>query len=128
MTDDMGILRIDVELESHSKPRERRLLHDVLVDTGAEFSWAPGHLLEALGVERRKSIRFQQADGSILVRDMGFVIIHAAGMVTSDDIVFGEPNDLVLLGARTLEGMNVKLDIVGKKLVSAGPVLAAAAA
>lgn len=128
MTDDMGIFRIDVELEHHAHPGEKRVLRGVLVDTGAELSWAPASVLEELGIERRKSIRFQQADGSILVRDIGFAIIYAGGTMTTDEIVFGAPNDLVLLGARTLEGMNVKLDIIGKKLVPAGPVLAAAAA
>jgi hypothetical protein len=43
-------------------------------------------------------------------------------------VVFGEPDDLVLLGARTIEGMNLKVDLVGRRLVSAGPVSAAAAA
>ena len=128
MTDDMGIFRTDVEIENHARPGERTLLKDVLVDTGAEFSWAPASVLEQLGVERRKSIRFQQADGSVLVRDVGFAILYAAGTMTTDEVVFGEPNDLVLLGARTLEGMNVKLEIIGKRLVPAGPVLAAVAA
>jgi len=128
MTDDMGIFRIDIELENHARPGERRRLSGVLVDTGSELSWAPASVLEELGVERRKVARFQQADGSVLVRDIGFVVIYAAGMDTVDEIVFGEPNDLVLLGARTLEGMNVRLDIVAKKLMPAGPILAAAAA
>ncbi len=128
MTDDMGIFRIDVELENHARPGEKRLLRGVLVDTGAELSWAPATVLEELGIARRKSIRFQQADGSVLVRDIGFAVVYAAGMDTVDEIVFGEPNDMVLLGARTLEGMNVRLYIVAKKLVPAGPVPAAAAA
>ena len=55
-------------------------------------------------------------------------LMAGAGTMTTDEVVFGEPNDLVLLGARTLEGMNVKLDIIGKRLVPAGPVLAAVAA
>ena len=125
MPDDMGIFRTDVEIEHHARPGERRLLSAVLVDTGAELSWAPASVLDDLGIERRKSVRFPQADGSVLVRDVGFAIIYAGGTMTTDELVFGEPNDLVLLGARTLEGMNVKLDIVGKRLVPAGPVPAA---
>ena len=128
MTDDMGIFRTEVELENQTRPGVRWLLKEVLVDTGSEFSWAPASVLEELGVERRKTNRFQQADGSVLVRDVGFAILYAAGTMTIDEVVFGEPNDLVLLGARTLEGMNVKLDIIGKRLVPAGPVLAAVAA
>jgi predicted aspartyl protease len=124
---DMGI-RTDVEIENHTRRGRRRLLRDVLVDTGAEYSWAPATVLESLGIERRKQKRFQQADGSVLERDVGFAILYAGGEDTTDEVVFGEPGDMVLLGARTLEGMNLKLDIVGKKLVPAGPVPAVVAA
>ena len=126
MTDEMGIFRTDVEIESHTQPGVKRVLRDVLVDTGAGFSWVPGSVLDELGIQRRKRIRFQQADGSVLERDMGFAIVYAGGTMTSDDVVFGEPNDMVLLGARSLEGMNLKVDIIGKRLVQAGPVLAVA--
>jgi len=126
MSDDMGLLRTDVEIESPLREGDRRLLRDVLVDTGAELSWAPAAVLESLGIGRRKPIRFQQADGTILERWVGFVILHAGGTFTNDEIVFGEPGDLVLLGARSLEGLNLKVDLVGKRLVSAGPMLAAA--
>jgi predicted aspartyl protease len=128
MADDMGIFRTDVIIENHMRPGEGRLLHAVLVDTGAELSWAPATVLEELGIERRKRMGFRQADGSVLVRDVGFAILHAQDAFTTDEIVFGEPNDMVLLGARTLEGMNVKIDILNKTLVSAGPILAVAAA
>jgi len=126
MADEMGILRTDVEIESPLREGERRLLRDVLVDTGAELTWAPSPVLESLGVARRKAVRFQQADGTILERWVGFAIVHAGGTFTNDEVVFGEPGDLVLLGARSLEGLNLKVDLVGKRLVSAGPMLAAA--
>ena len=51
--------------------------------------------------------------------------LRAGGTFTTDEVVFGEPGDLVLLGARSLEGLNLKVDLVGKRLVSAGPMLAA---
>jgi hypothetical protein len=44
------------------------------------------------------------------------------------DVVFGQPADLVLLGAPSLEGLNLRLDPVTHTLVDAGPAPAAAAA
>jgi hypothetical protein len=85
-------------------------------------------VLELLGVERVKESRFRQASGTILTRPTGFVIVHAAGTTTIDEVVFGEPGDLVLLGARSLEGLNVRVDPIQKKLVDAGPAPAAVAA
>jgi len=43
------------------------------------------------------------------------------------DVVFGQPGDLVLLGSRTLEGLNFRVEPVMKRLVDAGPASAAAA-
>ena len=128
MPDDMGTFRVDVEIENPARPDERRTLRSVLVDTGAELSWVPAELLELLGVERNNKWRFRQADGSVLERWTGIVVISVAGKRTGDDVVFGEPGDLVLLGSRTLEGLNLRIDPVTKQLVDAGPAPAATAA
>jgi hypothetical protein len=41
--------------------------------------------------------------------------------------VFAEPGDMVLLGARSLEGLNLRVDARTKQLVDAGPIVAASA-
>jgi hypothetical protein len=99
----------------------------VLVDTGAELSWFPAAKLESVGISRIKQMRFRQADGTILERWTGGVLLYAAGTVTFDEVVFGEPSDLILLGSRSLEGLNVTIDPVFKRLVDAGPAPAAVA-
>ena len=98
----------------------------VLVDTGAELSVFPAALLESLGIEPFKELRFRQADGSVLARRIGSALVHAAGTATTDDVVFGESADLLLLGARTLEGLNLRIDPVTKRLIDAGPMPLAA--
>jgi hypothetical protein len=40
--------------------------------------------------------------------------------------VFAEPDDIVVLGARSLEGLNLRIDVVRKALVDAGPIIAGA--
>src|SRR5438034_2043195 len=106
MRHDMGTLRVDVEIENPARPGEKRTLNAVLVDTGAELSWVPGAVLESLGVERNNNWLFRQADGSILERWTGPVVIGVGGRRAGDEVVFGQPGDLVLLGAHTLEGLN----------------------
>jgi hypothetical protein len=64
----------------------------------------------------------------VLERWTGAVSVYVADTWTIDEVVFGEPSDLVLLGARSLEGLNVRVDPVSKILVDAGPAPAAAAA
>jgi len=127
MPADVGTFRVDLEIENPARPGERRTLRSVLVDTGAELSWVPGELLESLGVERNNQWRFRQADGTVLERWTGIVVLSVSGKRTGDDVVFGHPGDLVLLGSRTLEGLNLRVEPVTKRLVDAGPAPAAAA-
>jgi len=95
------------------------------VDTGAELSWVPTGLLESLGVERNKRWRFRQANGTVLEGWTGTVSVYVAGKRAGDEVVFGEPGDLTLLGSRTLEGLNFRVEPVTKQLVDAGPAPAA---
>jgi predicted aspartyl protease len=125
--DEMGAFRVDVEIENPARPGERRTLKSVLVDTRAELSWVPAEVLESLGIERYNKWHFRQADGTILERWAGGAFIYVAGKRTTDDVVFGEPGDLVLLGSRTLEGLNFRIEPVTKQLVDAGPAPAAPA-
>jgi len=128
MPDEMGTFRVDMEIENPARPGERRVLKSVLVDTGAELSWIPAEVLESLGIERYATWRFRRADGTVLERRTGAAFIHVACKRTSDDVVFGEAGDLVLLGSRTQEGLNLRIEPVTKQLVDAGPAPAAAAA
>ena len=126
MIDDMGSFRIDLEVGAPSGTGLRREIRNVLVDTGAELSCFPGAVLDAVGIVRGKQLRFRQADGSVLIRWTGAGIVYAANTYATDDLVFGEPGDLVLLGSRSLEGLNVRVDPIMKTLIDAGPMPMAA--
>jgi predicted aspartyl protease len=123
--DEMGTFRVDIELENPARPGAKRVLAAVLVDTGAELSWVPAEVLESLGVARNNRWRLRQADGTVLERWTGSVLVRVLGKHAADEVVFGEPGDLVLLGARTLEGLNYRVDPVTRRLVDAGPAPAA---
>jgi len=126
MGDGMGTFRIAVEIDNPARPGKKAVLQAVLVDTGAELSWFPAPALDSLGIERIKVWHFRQADGSVLSRWTGGVRLRVAGIETLDEVVFGEPGDLVLLGARSLEGLNLRVDPRNKRLVDSGPAPAAA--
>jgi predicted aspartyl protease len=125
MMSDVGILRTTIGVESHQRRGDIRELADTLVDTGSEYSWIPRDVLETLGIGVERAQRFRTADGRVVHRVMGYAIIHAGGTRTSDEVVFAEPGDMVLLGAHTLEGLNLRVDLKSKQLVPAGPVPAA---
>lgn len=127
MPNPMGNFRVDIEIENPRHPGERRVVQSVLVDTGAELSWVPAPILESLGIERYAQWRFRQADGTVLERWTGPAFVHVEGKRATDDVVFGDPGDLILLGSRTLEGLNVRVEPLTKRLVDGRPAPAAAA-
>ena len=98
----------------------------ILVDTGSEYTWIPTATLEKIGVQReKKDLAFVMANGQQVTRSVGFAIIRFDKFFTVDEVVFAEKGDLLLLGARTLEGLNLVVDSRQKKLVAAGPLPAA---
>jgi predicted aspartyl protease len=98
----------------------------VLVDTGSEYTWLPAATLERIGIAReKKDVEFVMANGQRVTRSVGFAIIRVEKAFTIDEVVFAEKGDLLLLGARSLEGLNLAVDPRRKKLVAAGPLPAA---
>src|SRR5690606_18746205 len=101
-------------------------LSKMLVDTGAEYTWAPAPLLDSIGIKReKKDLTFVMANGNRITRSTGFAIIRTADAFTVDERVSGEEGDLQLRGARALEGMHLQVDAAHKRRVAAGPLPAA---
>lgn len=123
---DMGTFRTTIAIENPLNRGPRHVFVDALVDTGAELTWVPAAMLVSLGIARQKRVGFRTADGRAVYRDVGYAIVHAGGTETNDEVVFGEAGDTTLLGARSLEGLNLRVDAREKRLVEAGPMPAMA--
>lgn len=121
----MGIFLTTIGVESPVQRGVVRHVSNALVDSGAELTWIPASVLEELGVKRERVEFFVMADGTHVARDCGFAIVHVDGRFTSDDVIFGEPGDTVILGARSIEGVNFHVDLRNKRFVHAGPLPAA---
>lgn len=124
---DMGTFRVTMSVENPARRGLLRALNDVLVDTGSELTWIPRPVLEDLGIAAERRYRFVMATGAVVEREIGFGIVHLEGSATADDVVFAEAGDRVLLGARSLEGLNLQVDLVARRLIEAGPIAAAVA-
>ena len=125
---DMGIFRTTIAIENPLRRGVLRQIADVVVDTGSEYTWVPRDILESLSIASERSVRFVAADGRVIERDIAFANVYAGGSSAPDIVVFAGPDDPVLLGARALEGMNLRVDLLKRKLVPAGPLPAAVAA
>ena len=122
----MGTFYTRCKVENVVNREQSAVIRRLLVDTGSDYSWIPATALEKIGVDReKKDIPFVMANGQQITRSVGFVIIRLDKFFTVDEVVFAEKGDLTLLGARSLEGLNLRVDSRAKKLVAAGPLLAA---
>jgi predicted aspartyl protease len=124
---DMGTFRTTIQIENVAERGRVATLDNVLVDTGSEYTFIPRLLLESLNVQVERTQLFRVADGRSIERELGFAVVHAAGVFAPDFVVFAETTDMVLLGARSLEGLNLRVDPVSKRLMDAGPVVAGVA-
>ncbi len=123
----MGLFSIDIEIAKPGKGARWRKLPAVIIDSGSELTSLPEELLREMRVEVfRKDQAFIMANGRQITRDVGIALIRSGGFKTVDEVVFAKPGDLLLLGARTLEGFNALIDPRKKRLVAGGPIPAAA--
>jgi len=122
----MGSFTVNIEVaKSTSRPDFARVPR-LLVDTGSEMTWIAERILRSLKIDvRKKDQAFIMANGQPITRDVGYAIIRCKEFETIDEVVFAQPGDLQLLGARTLEGFNAVIDPRRKRLVAAGPMPAA---
>ena len=122
--DDMGIFRTSISVGGLGGGTPLIAI-EAMVDTGSEYNWIPGAILESLATARVRRDRFETADGRVLERDVGFAMIYAGNQSAAAAVVFGEAGDMTLLGAIGLESLNLRVDLGRKELVPAGPVPAA---
>ncbi len=123
----MGAFFTRCKIENSVERNKSAIIPRMLVDTGSEYTWVPAAILEKIGINReKKDLPFVMANGQRITRSVGFAIVRLDKFFTIDEVVFAEKGDLLLLGARTLEGLNLTVDSRRKKLVAAGPLPAAA--
>ena len=122
----MGTFYVAAVIENYADRKKSSRVAKLLVDTGSEHTWLPEAVLDKLGIRReKKDVSFVMANGALVTRSIGFAIVRVGEYFTIDEVVFAEKGDLMLLGARTLEGLNLAVSPTQKKLVAAGPIPAA---
>jgi len=89
---------------------------DVIVDTGAAYSWVSRAKLEAMGVRPVRRMQFRTIEGHMIERDLAPVFVATDGFTGGDNVVMAEAGDMEVLGSRTLESLGVTVDPVSKKL------------
>jgi predicted aspartyl protease len=114
----MSLFRVNLVARNPKDESRETPPVEALVDTGSELTWMPSELLHAAGILPRRKRTFLTATRQTVTRDVGYAILAAEGFETADEVVFGEPSDLVLLGVRTVEGFGVLVDNIAHRFVA----------
>ena len=112
----MGMTRLNIEI-GHTENLGATETVELLVDSGAMFSVVPGPILERLGIRPHTEQRLRLADGSQIVRRRGGALFQYGDREGIATVIFGEPNDGLLLGVTTLESLGLGLDPVRGELI-----------
>jgi predicted aspartyl protease len=124
----MGLFTVGCKVENHADSKKSAVIPRMMVDTGSEFTWIDEKILKRIGVDPvKKDLQIQMANGQIITRSVGFAILRVDQCFTIDEVVFAQKGDLLLLGSRALEGLGLRVDARRKRLVAAGPAIAATA-
>ena len=96
---------------------ERLETVDALVDTGASYSMFPRSMLERLGITKRFVLSFEQADGSVIDRDVGIAMLVINGTESYMRVIFGGDDAECLIGSNALQEFLLLVDSVAEELV-----------
>ena len=112
----MGTFSTKLRVWNPAEPARAAEL-EVMVDTGAAYSWISRQRLEQLGIYPVWRMQFRTIEGHLIERDVAPVFVASDGFTGGDNVVMAESGDMEVLGSHTLETLGVVVDPVNKKLV-----------
>lgn len=120
----MSLFKVELTVTNAQREELQSEPISTLVDAGSELTRVPGDVLRRIGVTPRRKKTFHTATRQTIVREVGFAIMRVGEFETVDEVVFGEPGDMTLLGVRTLEGFSVSVDPVNHRFVPVASIVA----
>jgi clan AA aspartic protease len=111
----MGTFRYPVTLLSLD--RTQRVTLEMLVDTGATYTWVPEPILRQLGYQPTFRRRLRLANGQIIERSGCEAVVEIDGNALTTIVLFGDPASEPLLGAVTLEQFSLAPDPIAQRLI-----------
>ncbi len=120
----MSLFKVNIVALNPKDELQQSAPIEALVDTGSELTWLPADALKLIGIIANRQRSFHTATKQLVERPVGYAILRSEGFETIDEVVFGEPGDLTLLGVRTLEGFGVMVDNIGHRFVATTTLVA----
>ena len=106
MTDELRVGLTSIE-GTVTGPSGTRIDLEFLVDSGVKYTLLPHDAWTRLGLEAKRRMRFVMADGSVIERAISECHIALPEGDGHTPVILGEPGDVALLGAVTLEELGL---------------------
>jgi clan AA aspartic protease len=119
----MGLTTLEIEVGNPATPQVTEKVQ-FLIDSGAIYSVVPTPILERLGIQPLTAQEFRLADGTKITRKKGIALFKYGDRIGGADVIFGEVDDSVLLGAFSLEALGLSLDPLRRDLKPLPMILA----
>ncbi|RKX73412.1 MAG: aspartyl protease [Spirochaetes bacterium] len=111
----MGLTYVDILIKKSYEDRDSQVV-TFMIDSGAVYSVVNRKVLESLGIKAHRKKSFILADGSKVEREIGDAYFEYKGVGGAAPVIFGEKNDINLLGSTTLEALELILDPFQREL------------
>ncbi len=111
----MGMIYVDIRVSEPRRGDERAM--QALVDTGSLYTTVPASLLDEIGTERIRRMKFELADGSEMETDIGLAVVALNGHAAPTLVAFGPDDAEPLLGAMTLQQLELAVDMENERVV-----------
>jgi predicted aspartyl protease len=112
----VGTFFVEVQVAAPTAGRRRETVR-LLVDRGSMYTWISAHTLHELGVRPTERRRLLTIEGRTTEREAAEILITIEGRTLHTLCLFGQPGDLEVLGAYTLEGFGIGIDPVQRRLI-----------
>ncbi len=111
----MGFTHVEIDVANVSEPVKHRSI-EFLADTGALLTVVPSLILRELDIEAISEREFRGFGGTIR-RRIGIVRMTYEESIIGTSVIFGEPDDALVLGVTALEALGYQVDPVSQRLI-----------
>ena len=111
----MGLTFVIATVANTADIKKRKEV-EFMVDSGAVYSIVPRTILKELDIVPHSKRTFILANGEKVERELGTAAFEYQERRGDSLVIFGEPDDVPLLGATTLEGFALILDPFRREL------------
>jgi len=113
----MGFVKVKFRIINPAE-KEKHVDVEGVVDTGAIYTVVGRALLESIGLKPVEKRRFRAFGGEV-EREIGVAEIELMGRRGGITLIFGEKDDLAILGVTALEALGLEVDPIRNTLKEA---------